>query len=405
MDSSKVLWDTKIPCSLEESQHGLQPTSRSDMASIEKRTDQNGTISYRVKIRLKGHPARSATFPKLAQAKEWAKVTEAAILEDRHPLPSVMARKQAGVTLGKAVERYRLEVSPSKRDGEHQARQLDWWAERLGDHPLGSITPSMVAEARDILGAEGRAPATVVRYLAALSALYTQSNKEWGICEDNPVLKVRKPKEPRGRVRYLTQEEVSRLLAACRSHSLLYRAVMLSLATGARAGEILGLDWSDIHLDRRVAILHHTKNGERRVLSLAAPQALECLLEVPEADRKGKVFPSRKDPSKPIDLRVPFGKALQEAGIEDFHWHDLRHTAASHLAMSGASSGEIAEVLGHKTLAMVKRYAHLSDDHISGVAERLGSRLFGGRSGNDCLESVNDMGHGTHMGQCPPEIA
>lgn len=368
------------------------------MASIEKRTDQDGSTSYRVKIRLKGHPARSATFPKLAQAKEWGRVTEAEILEGRHSLPSVMARRKQGATLGKAVERYREEVTPGKQDGEHQARQLDWWAGRLGTLPLGSITPVMVAEARDALIAEGRAPATVVRYLAALSHLFTQSNKEWGICEDNPVLKVRKPKEPRGRVRYLTQEEVSRLLEVCRAsgHPHLYRAVMLSLATGARQGEILGLDWADIHLDRRVIVLQKTKNGERRVLSLSAAPALECLLEVPEAERVGLVFPSKRDPAKPIDLRVPFGKALDTLGIEDFLWHDLRHTAASHLAMSGASSGEIAEVLGHKTLAMVKRYAHLSDDHISGVVERLGSRMFGG--------TPSPPADGTLMGQCPAKM-
>jgi site-specific recombinase XerD len=88
------------------------------------------------------------------------------------------------------------------------------------------------------------------------------------------------------------------------------------------------------------------------------------------------VFPGRKG-NRPIDLRFPFETAVKRAGIEDFHWHDLRHSAASYLAMNGATLAEIAEVLGHKTLAMVKRYAHLSQAHTTRVVESMNARLFG----------------------------
>ena len=87
------------------------------------------------------------------------------------------------------------------------------------------------------------------------------------------------------------------------------------------------------------------------------------------------MFPGRRDPSKPVDLRAPFALALKRAEITDFRWHDLRHTAASYLAMNGASPAEIAEVLGHKTLAMVKRYSHLSEAHTAGVVERMNERF------------------------------
>jgi site-specific recombinase XerD len=89
------------------------------------------------------------------------------------------------------------------------------------------------------------------------------------------------------------------------------------------------------------------------------------------------IFPG-KNPQQPIDLRKPWETALQRAGIADFHWHDLRHTAASYLAMSGASLAEIAEILGHKTLAMVKRYSHLSHDHIEAVSDRMAAKYFQG---------------------------
>ena len=88
------------------------------------------------------------------------------------------------------------------------------------------------------------------------------------------------------------------------------------------------------------------------------------------------VFPA-KDQTKPIDLRGPFETALGKAEIRDFRWHDLRHSAASYLAMGGASLAEIAEVLRHKTLAMVKRYAHLSPGHTAKVGERMNERIFG----------------------------
>jgi site-specific recombinase XerD len=89
------------------------------------------------------------------------------------------------------------------------------------------------------------------------------------------------------------------------------------------------------------------------------------------------LFPCASNPEKPADLYRSFNKALKQAGIIDFHWHDLRHCTASYLAMNGASLAEIAEVLGHKTLSMVKRYAHLSDGHVSNVVASMNAKIFG----------------------------
>ncbi len=154
--------------------------------------------------------------------------------------------------------------------------------------------------------------------------------------------------------------------------------MVLALSTGARRAEILGLTWGDIDLQRKVAVLHQTKNNERRALPLAG-QALQCIKELAEMRRIDTrlLFPD-KSGKKPIQLRTPWGKALKEAEIENFKFHDLRHSAASYLAMSGASLAEIAEVLGHKTLQMVKRYSHLSEQHTANVVSRMNERIFGG---------------------------
>lgn len=352
------------------------------MATITKRTDNSGAATFQVKVRLKGHPTQAATFARLTDAKRWAQATESAIRENRH-FKTTEAKRH---TLADLVDRYAREVLPGKKDGAHQGRQLDWWKGALGAYALADVTPALIAETRDALAAQPThrgpttSPATVVRYLAALSHAFTVAVKEWGWVDSNPLVKVSKPKEPRGRVRFLDDDERDRLLTACRASAGpdLYPAVILALSTGARAQEVLGLRWPQVDLGRRVATLLDTKNGEVRVLPLAGP-ALALLRERSKVRRidTDLVFPARRNPTKPIDLRTAFEAALERAGIADFRWHDLRHTAASYLAMNGASLAEIAEVLGHKTLAMVKRYAHLSEAHTAGVVGRMNRAIFG----------------------------
>jgi integrase len=286
------------------------------------------------------------------------------------------------------VDRYIRDVIPQKgRWAGDQAKQLQWWRDELGRLALADVSPAVIAEARDRLAGGTtvrggpRAPATVNRYLAALSHAFTLAVKEWGWIEDNPFRKVSKPREPRGRVRYLADVERARLLDACRESESpdLYCAVVLALSTGARRIEVLGLRWGQVDFARRAITVLETKNGEIRSLPLVG-HALELMQERATVRRidTDLVFPGRKRNS-PVDLRAPFETALKRAGnIKDFRWHDLRHSAGSYLAMNGATLAEIAEVLGHKTLAMVKRYAHLSQAHTTGVVESMNARIFGG---------------------------
>ena len=352
------------------------------MANIEKRTSQDGKVSYRVKIRLKGYPTQTATFERKTDAQKWVQQTEAAIRQGRHFKTTESKRH----TLSKAIERYIADVIPTKpKNSINQVGQLHWWKEQLGDYLLADITPALIAQYRDKLArspsqrSESRSPATVNRYLAVLSHLFTMTVKEWGWLEDNPLRKVTKPKEPRGRVRFLSDEERTRLLEECKKSEsqYLYTAVVLALSTGGRRMEILGLPWKDVDFTRGIITLHETKNGERRILPLAG-HALELMKQHARVRHVncGLVFPG-KNFSNPIDLRTPFENALKRAGITDFRWHDLRHSCASYLAMNGASLAEIAEILGHKTLQMVKRYAHLSEAHTSKVVTRMNEAIFG----------------------------
>jgi integrase len=163
------------------------------------------------------------------------------------------------------VGRYLAEVLPHKRASTipNQTLQLAWWRHTLGHAMLADVTPAMVAMHRDDL-AKRFSGATANRYLAALSHAFTISIKEWGWASDNPCLKVRRMREPRGRVRFLSDDERQRLLAECSAskNPYLYDVVILALSTGARKGELLGLRWESVDLARGVITLTDTKNGD-----------------------------------------------------------------------------------------------------------------------------------------------
>lgn len=353
------------------------------MATINKHAANDGKTTYRVRVRLKGYPIQSASFDRLTDARKWAQQTESAIREGRHFKTSEAKRH----TLAELIDRYMADVLPHKKGRGIliQGAQLRWWREQLGGHALADVTPPLIAEYRDKLAAghpgdEPRSPSTVVRYLAALSHCFTIGVKEYQWLDDSPLRKVTKPKEPRGRVRFLSDDERARLLAECEASSnpYLFPVVVLALSTGMRAGEIMSLEWRDVDLARGWITLRETKNGERRGVPLAG-KALELLRQHGKVRRLDTplLWPGKEHPDKPMDLRQPWEKALKQAAVEDFRFHDLRHSAASYLAMNGASLTEIAGVLGHKTLSMVKRYAHLSESHTAGVVAAMNSRIFG----------------------------
>lgn len=348
------------------------------MATIEKRANAQGKPLYRVKVRLHGQPPRSATFARRAEARKWGEQTEAEIHADRYFKPDPAKQH----TLAALIDRYVADILPlpnEKKTALQRRQQLRWWQKQIGHVVLADIGRSLLAEQRDTLKQAGKSPGTVNRYLAALSHVFTIAVQEYEWMPDNPLHKVRKEVEPRGRVRYLSDEERDRLLAACQSspNPDLYLAVVLSLATGARRMEVLTLRWSEIDIENSRLILLETKNGERRALPIG-DHAKRLLLA--RASTRGAdtdlLFPGA-DPSRPAQLRHAWEAALKWAAIANFRWHDLRHSAASYLAMNGASLHEIAAILGHKTLNMVQRYAHLSEQHTAGVVNRMNAKIFG----------------------------
>ena len=362
------------------------------MATIEKRTTDTGTTTYRVKVRIKGFPPETASFNRLTDAKTWASKTESDIKAGRH--------------FGQSKRHTFNELADEYEDRAKDVIRLNYWRKVFGPDRLDTITPARIDKARRKLLSEEtqnfatpatgdpekdakrpkakRTGPTVNRYLAALSVCLSYGVKTLQWLERNPCERITKESESTGRVRFLSDAERDKLLTACRESSNpdLYLAVVLSLTTGARQGEIMTLRWGQIEFNRQVITLHKTKNGERRALPLVG-EAFTLLQERFKVRnlKDDRIFPPKPRAKKAecVDLEAPWVAARTVAGLDDFHWHDLRHTAASYLAMSGVSLVEIAKVLGHRTLQMVARYAHLSDGHIVATGEKLAARLGVGR--------------------------
>jgi integrase len=181
--------------------------------------------------------------------------------------------------------------------------------------------------------------------------------------------------ENNARIRFLSDDERSRLFKAARQSDWdkLYLLVLLAITTGARKGELLSLRWCDVDFDRQTAYVATTKNGQPKVLPLTDSVVVE--LSKFKDQEPALIFNSEITTDSPFCFYKQWKKALLSADIEDFRFHDLRHSCASYLAQSGASLLEIAFVLGHKQIQMTKRYAHLCIDSKEKLINRVMAKL------------------------------
>jgi integrase len=331
------------------------------MASITKRGDRQ----WQAKVRRR-HWNASASFPTKALAEVWARQVEGAIDSRRFNPGSIEADR---VTLHAAMARYLQERVPLKKGvGQNEGIVRAWQRSKLSVFPLSAIRGSDIAEWRDQKLKEV-GPQTVVHHLNLLSHLYNVAASDWGMESlINPVSRVSKPTLPGGRNRRLSANEEIRLLQACDESlsSWLGSMVRLALETAMRQGELVGLRRSDIDLAKRVVFLRETKNGTARTVPLSA-RAIEILSSLANRERATE---------KLFDIEVgravthAFAKSCKAAGIENLHFHDLRHEATSRLfERTDLRDIEIAAVTGHKTMEMLKRYAHL---RAADLAQRLG---------------------------------
>jgi integrase len=228
----------------------------------------------------------------------------------------------------------------------------------FGDRTLADITPKLIVAYKNKRYDDGKAPATINRELANLKKAFNLALREWEWCHQNPVTRVSMEKENNKRDRWLSEEEESRLLSACASW--LHDLVTFALHTGMRMGEILELTWRGVDFTRRTVTVMRSKNGERRTIPVN-----ETVLRVLKEKAKVRslasdlVFCSKAfTPMESGHLRRSFRLALSKAKIEEFHFHDLRHTFATRLVQAGIDLYKVQQLLGHKSPIMTQRYAH-----------------------------------------------
>lgn len=269
-----------------------------------------------------------------------------------------------------------------------RATYVAHWVAVFGDRPLSEIDADLVADAVDQLAATparrylGRdpdtgqvrnkelglpRPSTLNRYKCPLSAMFSWAKQRRLLARGapNPCRDIPNLPERNARTRFLSKDELARLLAATKvaAWPRLRLLVLMAVTTGARRSELLGLRYRDLDLDAGTAHVHATKNGDQRVLPLTAAVVAEIRRFGRAPSPDVLLFASKYNADKPMVIDMSFARALVDAAIVDFRFHDLRHSCASYLAQSGASLVQIADVLGHKSLDATRRYSHLTVDH------------------------------------------
>ena len=343
------------------------------MAYIQKVTRKKD-VAYRVYIKKAGVKRVSKTFDTKRLAVQFVNSIES----DRSKLVSYNNTKSQ-IKLSVIIDKYLSTEYKGSRLKDEKAK-LDFWAEHLGSKQIRDIVKSDISTTLSHLQ-EHLSNATVNRYKAAISVVFNYACREFDL-PDNPIRHVRSLSEPRGRIRFLSDDERSRLFEAVRQSSWdkLYLLVLLAITTGARKGELLGLRWTDVDFDRQTAFVETTKNGQPKVLPLTDSVVIE--LSKFKDQEPALIFNSEIKTDKPFCFNKQWKKALLSADIENFRFHDLRHTCASYLAQNGASLLEIADVLGHKQIQMTKRYAHLCVSHKQKLIEEYFGEIYRFSLGN-----------------------
>ena len=255
------------------------------------------------------------------------------------------------------LNRYYDEISPSKKRSKDDFYTCKLLLRYFGDVMISEISPAKINDYKKKRQQEGLTASAINRPLSLLSHAFNVAVKQWEICDTNPVAKVKRQKENK-RLRYLTQDEAARLVEQCGGH--LKPIVEWALATGMRRGEILALNWGDIDRTRKYIYIRDSKNSRPRALPLIKKH--DTILAQLIQHISGTVFHYQGRPIK--SLKGSFGKAVKRAGLEDVTFHTLRHTYASWAVMSGMPLNELMEILGHSSINMVLRYAHLSPEHL-----------------------------------------
>jgi integrase len=317
--------------------------------------DKRGDLQWRAQIRRKGYPVVRKTFDSRADAEAWARSVENEM--DRGVF--VSRTEAENTTLAEALDRYEREVSSLKKSASIERFYLQQWRKHpLGNRFIATIRSSDIAAWRDTrLTQVG--PTSVRHEMEILSHLFNIASREWGMVLPNPVSNVRRPKPAPGRDRRVTNDEIERICKNTDSASLPL-ILRFAVETGMRRGEIARMRWEHIDLKKRTLKIPVTKTDQPRTIPLSR-KACQILGQIQTRPIDGRIW----ELSDPLYISKAFDRAIKRAGIEDLHFHDLRHEATSRFFEKGLNPMQVAAITGHKTLQMLKRYTHLKAEDLA----------------------------------------
>lgn len=324
---------------------------------------RKGTSIYQIEVKHNGHRVRKSSGTK---CKRKAKELERRWLEELHD--QVVMGRPAEMSLGEAAERYYNTIILPKSNPRVASREkymLEKMTSALGKEvPLQLLKSPVITKFRDDLITEGKAPATVNRYLASLKAILNRAHKDWGTLTTVPPFRLLRLDN--ARYRWITEEEEQRLLDAAPDH--IRNLIIFLVDTGARKSEALNLTWTDVDLDRkpRPAVnFMQTKSGKPRSVPLTnrvTEMLRGLLLKRPESLEHVFLYQPFFG-GEIVPYKQPHGSwknVCKRAGVSDIVMHDLRHTFASRLVTRGVSLLAVSNLLGHASIKMTQRYAHLA---------------------------------------------
>lgn len=261
-------------------------------------------------------------------------------------------------SLAELMDRYASEHAARRANHRRELTSIQNLKNFFGNPTLDHITPKLIVAYKNKRYTDGVKPATINRELATLKKAFNLARREWEWCTDNPVCRVSMERENNTRDRWLTVEEEQRLLPA--TAPWLREVIVFAVHTGMRMGEILALTWAGVDLFRRTVTVFRSKNGERRTIPINS--IVLDLLKHKHAARSRMtdvVFHSHAGTALDgSNIRRGLNTALRLAKIQDFHFHDLRHTFATRIVQAGVDLYKVQRLLGHKSPIMTQRYAH-----------------------------------------------
>lgn len=285
-------------------------------------------------------------------------------------------------TWNEAVVRW-LKESTHKATLDSDKGHLRWLDPYLGGKCLEDISRTLIDRITDARLAQGRRNATVNRTLEVIRAILRRCVNEWEWLDRVP--RIRMLKEPTRRVRFLSREEAQRLLSELPSH--LADMAAFSLATGLRRANVTGLLWTQVDLVRKVAWIHPDQAKARKAIPVPLNAEAVNMIRAQLGRHRTHVFSYQGNPITQVSTKAWYA-ALERAGIEDFRWHDLRHTWASWHVQQGTPLHALQELGGWESTEMVRRYAHFSSEHLAPYADRLVA-----------LRNESEHANGTNMTQ------